>query len=367
MSSNSVKIKKRVFLASISATCLILAGCGGQSAVSTKTSQTKSSANGNVSIVGSSTVFPFASVVAEQFGSANPSQAPKVESTGTGGGIKIFCAGVGANTPDIATASRALKKSEFEECAKNGVTEITELKIGFDGIVLANSKSGTKMVISNKDLFLAMAKEVPVDGKMVANPYQSWNEVNPALPNKKIDIMGPPPTSGTRDAVVELIMEKGAKDIPQLKALGESDKEGFKKIAHSVREDGKWRDMGENDNIIVQTLISNPDSYGLFGYSFYEENKDRVQAATIEGEVPSTQSIIDGKYSAARSLYIYVKNQKKTSVTSLAAFVKSFMSSAALGDRGYLISRGLIPLPASELAEQQKIAEALTPMAKPEK
>lgn len=361
-----MKLSKNLTAISLAAIGLVIAACG-QGAVSTKPSSSKGAAKGSVSIVGSSTVFPFASVVAEQFAATNPSLAPKVESTGTGGGIKIFCEGIGANTPDIATASRPLKKSEFEECAKNGVTEIVELEIGFDGIVLANSKTGAKMQVSNKELFLAMAKEVPMDGKMVANPYQKWSDINPSLPAKKIDIMGPPPTSGTRDAVVELIMEKGAKEIPFLKALSESDKDGFKKAAHTVREDGNWRDMGENDNIIVQTLISNPDSYGLFGYSFYEENQDRVQAASIDGQVPNTQNIIDGKYSAARSLYIYVKKQKATTVASLAPLVKAFMSNAALGEKGYLVARGLIPLPANKLAEEQKIAETMTPMQAPEK
>ncbi len=361
-----MKLSRNLAIISLAAVGLVIAACG-QNAVSTKPSSAKGAAKGSVSIVGSSTVFPFASVVAEQFAANNPNLAPKVESTGTGGGIKIFCEGVGANTPDIATASRPLKKTEFEECAKNGVKDIVELEIGFDGIVLANAKSGAKMQITNKELFLAMAKEVPVDGKLVANPYQKWSDINPSLPAKKIDIMGPPPTSGTRDAVVELIMEKGAKEIPFLKSLSESDKDGFKKAAHTVREDGNWRDMGENDNIIVQTLISNPDSFGLFGYSFYEENQDRVQAAPIDGQVPNTQNIVDGKYSAARSLYIYVKKQKAGTVASLAPFVKAFMSNAALGEKGYLVARGLIPLPASELTEQQKIAEAMTPMQAPEK
>lgn len=361
-----MKLSKNIAILGFASLGLLLAACG-QGAVSTKTSKSSGSDGKNISVVGSSTVFPFASIAAERFAASNPGATPKVESTGTGGGIKIFCEGTGANTPDIATASRQLKKSEFEECAANGVNEIIELKIGFDGIVLANAKAGTKISISNKDLFLAIAKEVPVDGKLVANPYQKWNQINPSLPDKKIDIMGPPPTSGTRDAVTELIMEKGAKELPFLKALSESDKEGFKKIAHSVREDGNWRDMGENDNIIVQTLISTPDAFGLFGYSFFEENKDRIQTAPIEGQDPTSENIISGKYSAARSLYIYVKKQKIALIASLKPFVTSFMSSAAIGDKGYLVAKGLIPLPSAELAAQQKAAADLTPMVRPEK
>ena len=361
-----MKLSKNIVFIGLAGLGLFLTACG-QGAVTSKSSKSSGPDGKKVSIVGSSTVFPFASIAAERFAASNPGATPKVEQTGTGGGIKIFCEGTGANTPDIATASRQIKKSEFEECAKNGVTEIVELKIGFDGIVLANAKTGSKMAISNKELFLAIAKEVPVDGKLIANPYQKWNQINPSFPDKKIDIMGPPPTSGTRDAVTELIMEKGAKELPFLKALSESDKEGFKKVAHSVREDGNWRDMGENDNIIVQTLVSTPDAFGLFGYSFFEENKDRIQAATIEGQAPTSENIISGKYSAARSLYIYVKKQKASLIASLKPFVTSFLSTAAIGDKGYLVAKGLIPLPAADLAASQKAAADMTPMTKPEK
>ena len=230
-----------------------------------------------ISAVGSSTVFPFATVVAEQFGKTTGKPTPKIESTGSGGGMKLFCAGVGIDTPDITNASRRIKKSEFEMCQKNGVKEITEVLVGYDGIVLANSKKGEQMTLTRKDIFLALAKEVPAaDGseKLVENPYKTWKDVNPALPAKKIEVLGPPPTSGTRDAFAELAMEGGCKKIDWIKAMKKKDKKAYKSICHSVREDGAYVEAGENDNLIVQKLNKNPNALGVFGFSFLDQNSD---------------------------------------------------------------------------------------------
>ncbi len=241
-----------------------------------------------ISIVGSSTVFPFATVVAERFGRTTSFSVPKIESTGSGGGLKLFCAGIGENTPDITNASRKIKASEIELCAKNGVKDIVEIKIGFDGIVLANSNKAEQFELSLQDVYKGVAKMVPdANGDLVENPYKTWKEVNPALPNIKIEVLGPPPTSGTRDAFAELALEGGCKTFPQIKALKKTDKKKYKAVCHSVREDGGYIEAGENDNLIVQKLAANPNALGVFGYSFLEENADKVQASLIEGVEPT--------------------------------------------------------------------------------
>ena len=331
-----------------------LAGCGKKEEVRNR-----------IAIVGSSTVFPFSSVVAEQFATSSGNQVPKVESTGTGGGMKIFCSSTGLSGVDITNASRPMKKSEWDDCQKNGIKDIIELKIGYDGIVIADSKDGAELNLSRKDIYLALAKQVPIDGKLVDNPYKLWSDVNPALPKTKIEVMGPPPTSGTRDAFVELIMEKGAEEIPLLKALKEKDKDAFKAASTAIREDGAWKDMGENDNLIVQALTTNKEAYGIFGYSFYEENKDRLKAATIDGEIPELHKIIEGKYPASRSLYFYTKKANIPLIPSIKDYLLEFTSAKASGEKGYLVSRGLIPLKAEDLAVQAKIAASQTTMAAP--
>ncbi|KZZ40370.1 phosphate ABC transporter substrate-binding protein, partial [Thalassolituus sp. HI0120] len=235
-----------------------------------------------ISIVGSSTVYPFSTVVAERFGKSTDFRTPKVESTGSGGGLKLFCSGVGDATPDITNASRAIKGSEIKLCAKNGVTDIVEVKVGYDGIVLANTKAADRMELTRKDIFLALAKNVPnPDGSetLVENPYKTWKDVNPALPNRKIEVLGPPPTSGTRDAFVELAMEGGCKKVPFIKAIKKQDKKKFKAICHGMREDGSYVEAGENDNLIVQKLVANPKALGIFGFSFLEQNSDKVQGS----------------------------------------------------------------------------------------
>lgn len=300
-----------------------------------------------INIVGSSTVYPFATVVAEKFGKKTAFNTPKIESTGSGGGMKLFCAGIGLNTPDITNSSRAMKKSEFDKCQKNGVTDITEVKIGFDGIAVANSKKSVQFSLTRKDLFLALADKVPnPDGSqtLVHNPYRTWKDVNPALPNKQIEVLGPPPTSGTRDAFVELAMEGGCKKIGWIKAMKKTDRKAYKKVCHTVREDGLYIEAGENDNLIVQKLEKNPDALGIFGFSFLEQNDDKVQGSHIEGTGPEFETIADGSYPISRPLYFYVKNAHFNSVPGMKEFLAEFTSEGAMGDEGYLLDKGLIPL-----------------------
>ena len=322
-------------------------------------------ARDTINIVGSSTVFPFSTAVAEQFGRGG-FKTPKVESTGTGGGIKLFCAGAGIDTPDIANASRAMKASEFKTCEDNGVKGITEVRIGFDGIVLAESKSGQKLDLTLKDIFLALAKDVPnAAGELVPNPNKTWKDVNPALPATKIEVLGPPPTSGTRDAFVELAMEGGCSSFPAIKDLKKTDEKKFKAICHAIREDGAYVEAGENDNLIVQKLVANPKAVGIFGYSFLEENTDKVQGSKINGVKPDYDTIADASYPVSRSLYFYVKNGHVGSVPGIKEFVTEFTSDKAFGPEGYLADKGLIALPDADRKAVATAARALKPMEKP--
>ena len=285
--------------------------------------------------------------MAEQFGQKSGMKTPVVESTGTGGGMKLFCGGVGEDTPDITNASRQIKKSELEACAKAGVNEITEVKIGFDGIVLANSKKHAPFALSEKEIWLALAKEVPVDGKLVPNPNTTWNQINPALPAEKIEVLGPPPTSGTRDAFVELVMDRACEEVPEVKAL--TDANAKKAACQTIREDGAYIDAGENDNLIVQKLEANPTALGIFGYSFLDQNIDKLQGSTIQGVAPTFENIADAKYPVARSLYFYVKNAHVGVVPGIRDYIAEFTSDAAIGEDGYLADKGLIPLPEDQI------------------
>lgn len=300
---------------------------------------TSASARDQIRIVGSSTVYPFSTTVAEEFGRTSGFKAPVVESTGSGGGFKLFCAGVGEKHPDITNASRKIKKSEVERCAKNGVTPI-EYEIGFDGIVIANDKSATQYNFQLKHIFLALAAKVPVDGKLVPNPYVYWSDVDPSLPNVKIRVLGPPPTSGTRDAFLELAMEGGAKQISELKALRKKDKKKFKNIAHHIREDGAYVEAGENDNLIVQKLRTDPNSHGIFGYSFLDQNSDVIQGSIVEGFEPTFENIADGKYKISRSLQYYVKKEHIAYIPGIQEFVNLFqrmqMADGPLEDKGLI-------------------------------
>ncbi len=307
------------------------------------------SARDNINIVGSSTVYPFATVVAEQFGKTTSFKTPKIESTGSGGGFKLFCAGVGVEHPDITNASRAIKSSEVETCKKNGVTEIVEVKIGYDGIVLANSKKKAALKLSAKDIFTALAKQVPdASGKLVPNPNKTWKDVNSSLPNIKIEVLGPPPTSGTRDAFVELAMESGAKKYQSLSDLRSKDKDAFTEIAHTIREDGAYIEAGENDNLIVQKLEANPEALGIFGFSFLDQNADKIQGSYVDGVQPSFDAIADGEYPVSRPLFFYVKKAHVNVIPGMQEYLKEFSSEKAWGPDGYLPEKGLIPMPDAE-------------------
>jgi phosphate transport system substrate-binding protein len=304
-------------------------------------------ARDQIRIVGSSTVFPFATAVAEQFGKTTKFKTPVIESTGSGGGLKLFCAGIGVNHPDMTNASRRIKTSEVKRCAGNGVTQITEVKLGFDGIVIANSKKTAKTTLTLRQIFLALAKQVPADktgSGLIANPYKKWSDIDPSLPDAMIEVLGPPPTSGTRDAFVELAMEAGCKTFPAIKAIRKTQKKKYKAICHSIREDGGFVEAGENDNLIVQKLVANPDAYGVFGYSFLEQNSDKVQGSIVNGMAPSFENISAGKYNISRSLYFYVKNAHVGVIPGMKEYVAAFTSERAFGPDGYLVDKGLIPL-----------------------
>ncbi len=310
-----------------------------------------------ISVVGSSTVYPFATVVAEKFGKKTSFSTPKIESTGSGGGMKLFCNGVGLSTPDITNASRRIKKSEYDKCQKNGVTDIVEVHIGFDGIAVANSKKSKQLKLSRKDLFLALAQKVPnPDGSktLVENPYKTWKQVNASLPDSVIEVLGPPPTSGTRDAFAELAMEGGCKTFGWIKAMKKSDKKAYKGVCHTVREDGPYIEAGENDNLIVQKLDRNPNALGIFGYSFLEQNDDKVQGSKIGGTAPEFETIADGSYPISRPLFFYVKNAHIKSSPGMKEYLKEFTSEGALGDEGYLLDKGLIPLSEAERTALRK-------------
>ena len=304
-----------------------------------------------ISIVGSSTVYPFATVVAEQYGKTSGAKTPKIESTGSGGGFKLFCGGVGVDHPDITNASRAIKASEIKTCADNGVKEIVEVKIGYDGITVANAKTAPKFSFSRKDLFLALAKEVPDPAdatKFIANPYKTWKDVNPALPASKIEVLGPPPTSGTRDAFVELVMETGADTLDAMKNLKKADAKAHTKVTQTIREDGAYVEAGENDNLIVQKLQSNPNALGIFGFSFLDQNADKVQGSSIEGKIPTYETIADGSYSVSRPLFFYVKKAHVEVIPGIKGYLAEFASEKAWGKDGYLADKGLIVMPDAE-------------------
>lgn len=308
-----------------------------------------------IRIVGSSTVYPFATKVAEQFGRSSQFKTPVIESTGSGGGLKLFCAGVGVEHPDITNSSRAIKSSEVELCHKNGVKDITEVQIGFDGIVVANSKQAPQLALTLQQLYLALAKQVPVTGGgFQANPYKTWSDISPDLPSVKIEVLGPPPTSGTRDAFVELAMEGGCKSIDSIKKLKDSDEDQYKAVCHTIREDGAFIEAGENDNLIVQKLQTNKNALGIFGFSFLDQNTDKVQGSKIEGIPPTFENIASGSYPVSRPLFFYVKDAHVGVIPGIAEYVAEFTSERAWGDGGYLSDAGLIPMPN---AERTKLGE----------
>jgi phosphate transport system substrate-binding protein len=318
-------------------------------------------ARDQIRIVGSSTVYPFATAAAEEFGRSSEFKTPIIESTGTGGGLKLFCTGVGVEHPDITNASRRIKASEVDLCRDNGVEAITEIKIGYDGIVVANSKASTKQSLTLRQIFLALAKQVPApSGELIDNPHRTWKDVDPGLPDVKIEVLGPPPTSGTRDAFNELAMEGGCKTFPDLEALEKADNDRYKQVCLSIREDGAYVEAGENDNLIVQKLVSNPKAFGVFGFSFLDQNVDRIQGSQIGGVEPTFENIADGAYPVSRSLYVYVKNAHVDSIPGIREYVAELTSEKAIGDDGYLADRGLIPAPAEEREKYRADARNLT-------
>ena len=330
---------------------LLIAGAITFSLVVTSAAQ---AARDYIEIVGSSTVYPFATVVAEQFGKTTKFKTPKIESTGSGGGFKLFCGGIGVAYPDITNASRAIKSSEYEKCQANGVTDIVEVKIGYDGIVLGSSKKNAPLKLTRQDIFLALAKEVPDPanpGKLIPNPYKTWKEINPALPATAIEVIGPPPTSGTRDAFVELAMEGGGKTFDFIKAMKKTDKKMYKKVCHTLREDGAYIEAGENDNLIVQKLQANPDAVGIFGFSFLDQNADVIQGSFIDNQAPTFDAIADGSYPISRPLFFYVKKAHADVIPGMKEYLGEFTSDKAWGEEGYLADKGMIPMPTEERAK----------------
>ncbi len=327
-------------------------------------------ARDQIKIVGSSTVFPYTQAVAEEFAHKAGNKAPVVESTGTGGGMKIFCQGIGAQHADIVGASRVMKKSEWAECEKNGVTDVTEVLIGYDGLSIAQSRKAAPMNLTKSQIYLALAAEVPVRGKLVANPYKRWSEIDTLLPDTPILAYGPPPTSGTRDAFVELAMQEGCEALDfvkeQKKAL---DKKAYGDLVRSqcsrMRQDGPFVEAGENDNLIVQRLEADANAIGIFGYSFLYENEDRLQAVKVSGVEPSFETIASGDYGISRPLYVYVKNAHREVIPGLKELVAEYVSEQAMGENGYLSERGMVILQPDALEKTRKAALGPEKMAVP--
>ncbi|MBB3169848.1 substrate-binding domain-containing protein [Simiduia aestuariiviva] len=343
-------MKKLLTTAALAATALGVAMTAG------------AAARDHISIVGSSTVYPFSTTVAERFGRSTHFKAPKVESTGTGGGFKLFCSGVGVQYPDMTNASRAIKDSELQMCADNGVTDVVEVLIGYDGIVIANAKAAPLFKVTRKDLFLALAKEVPnpKGGQgLIANPYKTWKDINPVLPASKIEVLGPPPTSGTRDAFLEMAMEGGCNSFDWIKALKSTDKNKYKALCHEIREDGAYVEAGENDNLIVQKLNANPNALGIFGFSFLDQNSDKVKASQVDGKDPTFDTIADGSYPISRPLFFYVKKAHVGVVPGIAEYLAEFTHEKAWGDEGYLTDKGMIPMAKAKRAKIAAEVKAL--------
>ena len=308
--------------------------------------------------VGSSTVYPFAKAVAERVARANPRLGtPIIESTGTGAGMKLFCAGVGERFPDVANASRRMKASEAKQCAANGVTQITEIQVGIDGLALATHKGSPFAGLTTKEIYLAIAKS-PFGRP---NRAKTWKDINPRLPAVPIRVYGPPPTSGTRDSLHELVLTPGCETNAGLVAMKKTDENKYKAICHGLREDGGYIQAGENDNLIVQKLEANPNTLGFFGYSFLEENSDKLKGVAINGVAPTYESISSFKYPGARPLYIYVKNAHANAIPAVRAFAAEFTKESAFGPNGYLRRAGLIAGPNAVRARSQQAARGLRP------
>lgn len=333
-------------IALIGAASLLLAACQDQAAMA-------GAGRDRISVVGSSTVYPFTTLVAEQFVAANPGvPAPVIESTGTGGGLNLFCKGLGGQYPDIADASRRIKASEYRRCAANGASELMEIQIGLDGVAFAEANDGPKLQLTPVDIYKALAAEP--GGR--PNRAKTWRDVNPALPAIAIQVYGPPSTSGTRDAVAELILARGCEQMmPPMAALRETRPDDFAKTCTRVRDDGPYIDAGENDNLIVQKLQANPDAIGIFGYSYLEENKDRLNGVPLNGIEPTYETIASGRYPGSRPLFLYVKKAHLSAIPNLRAFLNTYAQSWA--PDGPLVRRGLISAPADVRARSATIVQ----------
>lgn len=311
-----------------------------------------------VRVVGSSTAFPYTQAVAEEFTEETGFPSPVVEATGTGGGMQLFCAGVGPRTPDMAVASRRILPSEVALCRANGVDDVSEARFGEDAVVIAQSRAGAVADFTRAELFQALAATVEVDGKLVANPYRRWREIDPSLPDAAIEVYGPPLTSGTRDALVALVMNEGCRAFPAIAAL---DAPRRTEVCGRMRQDGAYIDAGESDNVIVRRLLADPTAIGIFGYSFLAENADRLRGARLDGVAPDRAAIASGAYRATRPLYFYVKNAHRGVIPGLDAFIAAYVSEAAIGPEGYLVERGLVPMAAGERARTRAAVTAGTP------
>ena len=298
-----------------------------------------------VRIVGSSTVFPYSQAVAEEYVGLTHARAPVVEATGTGGGIKIFCGGVGTGFPDITGASRPMTASEYRDCVSNGAGDVSEARFGEDGLSLTQSLDGPEFGLSGRELFRALAAEVPVDGALVANPYRRWREIDPRLPDMPIQVFGPAPTSGTRDVFVDLLMRPACASFPEMAALDPARRDV---ACARIRQDGPYIETGENDNVIIHRLVADPSALGIFGFSFVYENRDSLRALAVDGVAPSVETLADGSYGLTRPLYLYVKNPHRAVIPGMEELLREYLSEEALGPEGYLTERGLVPLPADE-------------------
>ena len=314
-------------------------------------------ARDQIRIVGSSTVYPFATTVAEAFGKGGKFKTPVVESTGTGGGLRLFCAGIGPDFPDIANASRRIEPSEVEDCAKNGITGISEVVVGYDGIVLINSKKGPQFKLTREQMYLAAAKDVPVGGKIVPNPYNKWSDIDPSLPAEPITIYGPAPNHGTRDAFVELVMEPTCYAKPEIKALPKDQK---KKACNAVREDGSWVEVAENYTTIFQKIVGSPAALGVITFSYLDQNADKIQAATVDGVVATYDNIASKTYPVSRPLFFYVKKAHVGQIPGIKEYIAEFTADKAWGPTGYLADKGLIAMPDAMRKEEAAKAAALT-------
>lgn len=324
------------------------------------TNPSQTLAREQIRMVGSSTVYPFAASVAEHFGRAGDFRTPVVESTGTGAGLKLFCEGIGEGYPDITNASRPMMANERNACAAHGVKNIAEVKIGFDGITLANASAGPRFSLTRKQIFLALARQVPdKNGKLIMNPYKRWREIDSSLPDLPIKVYGTPPVSGTRDTFVELVMQKGCAQLPAFVEAVKDDTQR-KRQCQLLREDGAFIEAGENGNLIAQKLINDTEALGIFGFSFLDQNTRNIQGSVIDGVAPTFESIQNGTYPIARALYFYVKNAHVALVPGMREYVQEFLSEGAIGNEGYLVNEGLVPLPEAERVKmRQAVAEAL--------